>query len=371
MKLPNPARWSIRWQIAALLIATQLLAHLVTAITVNRAAARNGGETQLFLNLSEPMLTALRMSNSRDTADVRRRFVELSALDGRFVLTERLPIQTGQSANPVLQRAVVRAVPTLWQDQVTIYVAEGGAASFQSFTIAAGLGDGGWLVFAPTRNTLVENVPKLIAFLGLLFFGLPLMLLSVWSGVALVALITALAKGAERFAQDSASPPLPEEGPVEVRRARYAFNQMRLRIQKLLSDRSQTLASIGHDMRTPLTRLRLRLEMLDLHPNTAAREVEADIARGASIELPDDGPGIPLDHRDKVLEPFTRIEAVRAGTAQNAQGFGLGLAIARDLTKRHGGVLTLADNQPCGLLVTIALPKQPVDENGLPAKGRV
>jgi signal transduction histidine kinase len=457
MNLPNPARWSIRWQIAALLIVMQVLAHVVTAITINLSASRNGGETELILSLSEPMLTALRMTDNDDIGDIHRRFADLAALDDRFVLADRLPVPTGRTAGDPLQRAVVQSVPPFWQDRVVIYAADGGPASFQSFMIAARLWDDGWLVFAPHRNTLVENVPKLIAFLGLLFFALPLMLMSVWSGVALAAPITALAKGAERFAQDISSPPLHEDGPVEVRKAKHAFNQMRLRIQKLMSDRSQTLASIGHDMRTPLTRLRLRLEMLEQEPATAALAMQDDIAQlermiddaldflraesrplvlaqvdlavlvktvadsyadqghviayqgpsrlvfrcdadlvrrildnvvgnaakfadearviliahetgAATIEVRDNGPGIPLDHRDKVLEPFTRIEAVRAGTAQNAQGFGLGLAIARDLTERHGGALTLAENPPSGLLVTISLPKRRPDDDDMAAK---
>jgi signal transduction histidine kinase len=459
MKMPNPAHWSIRWQIAALLIATQVLAHVVTAIAINLAAARSGGEAELVLNLSEPMLTALRMTDSVDVPDATGRFAALTTIDDRFHMTDRAPMsaaETKRGANDALQRALVQSLPALWQNRIVIQAIDGGAASFDSFTVAARLWDENWLVFTPRGNTLVENVPKLIAFLGLLFFALPLMLLSVWSGVVLVAPITALAKGAEQFAQDMSSPPLVEDGPVEVRMAKHAFNQMRLRIQKLLSDRSQTLASIGHDMRTPLTRLRLRLEMLELEPDTAALAIEDDIARlermiddaldflraenrplvlaqvdlavmaktvaddyadrghaiayqgpprlvfrcdadlirrildnvvgnaakfaenvqvilmvdpmgAATIEVRDDGPGIPLDHRDKVLQPFTRIEAVRAGTAQNAEGFGLGLAIARDLTERHGGTLTLAENQQSGLLVTISLPKRYAGEDGMAA----
>jgi signal transduction histidine kinase len=460
MKISHPAGWSIRWQIASLLIITQILAHLVTAITINLSVARNGSDNELIMNESEPMLTALRMTGISDGAAGMRELANLPGIDDRFVLSDRLPTPIGNRATDgtdSLQRALVQSVPPMWQDRVVIYAADGAPASLQSFMVAARLPAGNWLVYTPDENTLIESVPKLIAILGILFFALPLMLMSVWSGVALVAPIAALAEGAERFARDTSSAPLPEDGAVEVRKAKHAFNQMQLRIQKLMSDRSQTLASIGHDMRTPLTRLRLRMELMEQEPASVALAIEDDIARlermiddaldflrtehrplalaqvdlavlartvvddyadrdhaieyrgparltfrcdadlvrrildnvvgnaakfanatqvilmphaagGASIEVRDDGPGIPLDHREKVLEPFTRIEAVRAGTAQDAQGFGLGLAIARDLTERHGGTLTLAENQPSGLLVTISLPEQRADQEVMVVK---
>jgi signal transduction histidine kinase len=461
MKIPNPARWSIRWQIAALLIVTQVLAHLVTTITINLTVIRNGSDIELMLNELEPMLTALRLTSASDGSAVMRELADIPAIDDRFALSDRLPAPTGDrisATNDPLQRALIQSVPPMWYDRVVIYAADGGPASMRSFLVAARLSDGGWLVYTPDRNALIESVPRLVAFLGLLFFALPLMLMSVWSGVALVAPITALGEGAERFARDVSSPPLAEDGSVEVRKAKHAFNQMQLRIQKLISDRSQTLASIGHDMRTPLTRLRLRMELMEQEPATVALQIEDDIARlermiddaldflrtehrplvlaqvdlavlvrtvvddyadrghvieykgpsrltfrcdtdlvrrildnvvgnaakfadatqviliahdtgAATIEVRDDGPGIPLDHREKVLEPFTRIDAVRAGTAQDTQGFGLGLAIARDLTERHGGTLTLAENQPSGLLVTISLPQPRADNDTMAAKG--
>lgn len=450
MKLPDPARWSIRWQIAALLIVTQVLAHLVTAAAINLLAARTGGEATLIIGQSEPMLTALRMTDRQDIPGWRQQFTHLAAVDARFSISDRAPAgltAASREANAVLQQTLARSLPAHWQNRLVVQSQEGGLARIDSILLAAPLWEGQWLIYLPNRNGLIESVPWLVGLLGLLFFAIPLMLLSVWSGAVLAKPITDLAQGVERFAQDVETPPLPEDGPIEVRKAKHAFNRMRQRIQKLLLDRSQTLASIGHDMRTPLTRLRLRLEILELEPSVTTQAIEDDIAqlermiddaldflraekqplvlaqvdlavlartvaddyadRGHAVtyqgparlafqcdsdllrrvldnvvgnatkfatsaqvilvpqrsgacrlEVRDDGPGIPLDHRDKVLEPFTRIEAVRAGTAQKAQGFGLGLAIARDLTERHGGTLTLAENQPSGLLVIVDLPAQ-------------
>jgi signal transduction histidine kinase len=72
-----------------------------------------------------------------------------------------------------------------------------------------------------------------------------------------------LALAAERFSLDETPHPLPERGPSEVRRAARAFNTMRERIQRLVGERMQALAAVSHDLRTPITRLRLRSELLD------------------------------------------------------------------------------------------------------------
>lgn len=65
-----------------------------------------------------------------------------------------------------------------------------------------------------------------------------------------------LAIAAERFSIDQTPQPLPENGPIEVRRAARAFNTMRERIQRLVTERMQAMAAVSHDLRTPITRLR-------------------------------------------------------------------------------------------------------------------
>lgn len=91
-------------------------------------------------------------------------------------------------------------------------------------------------------------------------------------GVVLVTLLAVriatrplsrLAQAAEALGEDLDRPPLAEEGPVEVRRAAVAFNWMQTRLRGLFAERTRILAAVSHDLQTPLTRLRLRAELMD------------------------------------------------------------------------------------------------------------
>ncbi|TQF76353.1 HAMP domain-containing protein [Elioraea sp. Yellowstone] len=87
--------------------------------------------------------------------------------------------------------------------------------------------------------------------------------LSFWAVRRLTAPIRDLAAAAERLGRDVSSPPLPEHGPREVAQAAAAFNTMQARIRRFVEDRTAMLAAIGHDLRTPITRLRLRAEFIE------------------------------------------------------------------------------------------------------------
>ncbi len=251
-----------------------------------------------------------------------------------------------------------------------------------------------------------------------------------------VRAIRRLAKAAEDFGIGRDVGSIRPEGATEVRQAAAAFNRMQDRIRRFLSQRTEMLAGVSHDLRTPLTRLRLSLEMLpateemepDIHEMTAdVQEMERMIgaylafARGEGTEqaeqvdlsallddiaararrtganvtlavpsglvlalrvdavrravtnlvenahrhaqrmvlsaevqgrsilvtVDDDGPGIPEDRRESVFRPFE--SATEGGT-------GLGLTIARDIVRAHGGDIALGISPLGGLRAQVRLP---------------
>jgi len=84
-----------------------------------------------------------------------------------------------------------------------------------------------------------------------------------------------LAEAADAFGSDLESPPLAETGPTETRRAAEAFNRMQDRLRRLIAERGRALAAVSHDLRTPLTRMRLRAELVD--DETLRAQINADI----------------------------------------------------------------------------------------------
>jgi signal transduction histidine kinase len=97
----------------------------------------------------------------------------------------------------------------------------------------------------------------------LLFAVISVTLLGLWAARALTAPLSAFAKAAETFSLNGAAAPLPERGPEEIRSVARALNRMRERITGLIDDRTRMLAAISHDLRTPITRMRLRSEFIE------------------------------------------------------------------------------------------------------------
>ncbi len=242
--------------------------------------------------------------------------------------------------------------------------------------------------------------------------------------------VTRLAEAAEAFGRGRVIPYRPT-GAAEVRIAGAAFLDMRARIERQIEQRTLMLSGVSHDLRTPLTRLKLGLSMIDDDDRVAMeRDVEEmarmideflSFARGASegdpeavdpaalirqlvadhrragrpvelvgvegagevmlrplairravdnlignavrygsraevtvtltdralrIRVEDDGPGIPADQRGEAIRPFVRLDSARN---QNAgPGVGLGLAIATDIARVHGGTLRLGESATLG-----------------------
>lgn len=249
-----------------------------------------------------------------------------------------------------------------------------------------------------------------------------------------------LAHAAEAFGRGRVEP-LHPSGATEMRAAGYAFLDMRNRIERMIEQRTLMLSGVSHDLRTPLTRLRLGLSLQEETEETAAMlrdlddmerlvetfldfargdtiddKVEVDVAKlardlcerwrrsGHSVEfsgaegalwvtaspgaltrvlgnlvgnsvryasnvrvslaagerslrftVEDDGPGIPADLREQALKPFARLDSAR--NQDRGPGVGLGLAIAHDVARRHGGSLRLGESEDLGgLRVDLVIP---------------
>ncbi|HIJ64027.1 MAG TPA: HAMP domain-containing protein [Rhodospirillaceae bacterium] len=128
--------------------------------------------------------------------------------------------------------------------------------------VAVRIGDGTWLNFLiPHQHPESLWQPE---FFGPLGAGLLVVLvLSVLAVRRAAKPLNQLAAAAERLGRDVATAPIPEAGPREVRAAAQAFNRMQARLRRFIDDRTQMFAAISHDLRTPITRLKLRAEFVE------------------------------------------------------------------------------------------------------------
>lgn len=253
--------------------------------------------------------------------------------------------------------------------------------------------------------------------------------------------IRRLADAAERFGKGEDVTNFKPEGASEVRKAAIAFLEMRLRINKFIRERTEMLAGVSHDLRTPLARMKLQLAMMpetedvkhlkgDVDQMQGMLQGFLDFSRGvdgefreqpvegpvhefldmvmqhmrhASLQihvtcpedinwkikpelmnrclvnlltnadkyakniwitaesvdktvrltLDDDGPGIPEEERENVFRPFYRLDEARN---LDAGGVGLGMSIARDVIRSHGGSIKLGPSPQEGLRIVIVVP---------------
>ena len=248
--------------------------------------------------------------------------------------------------------------------------------------------------------------------------------------------IVNLAKAAERFGKGDFVKDIRPSGASEIRKAAYEFDRMAKRIDRHLKQRSEMLSGISHDLRTPLTRLKLQLAMMSQKDISSKMSKDIDememmlnsylqFAKSQAVEdsvatninkllieiseeknnkklhldltneivlvgrknalkrcfnnlienglnyaenvyvkvskstnrlnvfIEDDGPGIPINQYKNVFKPFFRLDQSRN---QNKSGVGLGMSIAEDIIRSHGGNIELGGSQYKGLLIKISLP---------------
>ena len=247
--------------------------------------------------------------------------------------------------------------------------------------------------------------------------------------------IRRLARAAEAFGRGQDADYRPS-GATEVRAAGMAFLDMRHRIERHIEQRTLLLSGVSHDLRTPLTRMKLELSMMegkeaadlledvgsmeriidtfldfaresavderarvplralvqeavtravpehgiavdgpeveaDVYPDGVSRAV-ANLVKNAArygatvavgmqaseaaivVAVEDDGPGIPAERREEAMRPFARLDPARTATGGNV---GLGLSIARDVARAHGGTLRLGVSGMGGLKAEIVIPR--------------
>ena len=131
-----------------------------------------------------------------------------------------------------------------------------------AYLVSVQLGNGSWANFtvpvAPSPRLWSDNAMlATMVVIALVLFG------SIWALRRLTAPYALLANAAERLGRDINAESLPEKGPSEVRAAAHAFNLMQARLRRFIGDRDQLVAAISHDLRTPVTRLKLRAEFVE------------------------------------------------------------------------------------------------------------
>ncbi|QLF94920.1 HAMP domain-containing protein [Pseudomonas sp. ABC1] len=124
------------------------------------------------------------------------------------------------------------------------------------------LQDGSWVMFsAPTRYWGLDELPRNLVVIALVM--LSTLIVALVATRHLASPLERLAQGVRRFGTDFKAPPIEVTGPREIRQTIVAFNAMQAQLQHFINDRTQMLAAISHDLRTPLTRMRLRGEFIE------------------------------------------------------------------------------------------------------------
>lgn len=206
------------------------------------------------------------------------RTVVLAPPDRRAQMLAELKLPTGLAANLNMEpraRKEFPPIPTSMARMLRLDVLEAAPPRFRPREVQMGysptdgtlevslrLPSGEWLNLGiqvpPPRPWHSETF--LVSFLVMSVAG---GLLILWAVRRLTAPVRALADAADRLGRDVNADPLPENGPSEVATAARAFNTMAERIRRFVGDRTQLLAAVSHDLRTPITRLRLRAEFME------------------------------------------------------------------------------------------------------------
>jgi two-component system OmpR family sensor kinase len=177
-----------------------------------------------------------------------------------------------------LKRKLVAAAPELNEDGLVIRAAAAlpeHASATRFLLVSMRLDDGTWVDVTATRNIEARTGLHQIA-LSTTVMVLGVIAVATFLIRQITHSLRTLADAANRLDPNAGSTPVEEGGPSEVRALSIAFNDMQKRVKRLVDDRTQMLAAISHDLKTPLTRMRLRSE--DIADPELARAVISDLA---------------------------------------------------------------------------------------------
>lgn len=149
-----------------------------------------------------------------------------------------------------------------------------------SYFIQIQLEDGQWVTFDTfiPKDELATS-PRAIWTLAFILLGI--FVLTFVTVRWVTRPLHVLSQAADALGKDINHPPLPEKGPTEIKSAAHAFNSMQQRLKNLIEDRTHIFAAMSHDLKTPITRLRLRAEMLDV--DTQRESIEKDLKEMESM----------------------------------------------------------------------------------------
>lgn len=152
-----------------------------------------------------------------------------------------------------------------WTDQPPRWRMHAMMLGLRNFVVQVRLRDGATVTFQQVLPEEIMAWPTRLLLI-LLILLVSVAVLAALAVRALTRPLAVLADAAAELGRDIRRPPLDESGPLEVRRAAHAFNTMQQRLIRYLEDRDRILAAVSHDLRTPISRLRLRTELLDDAP---------------------------------------------------------------------------------------------------------
>jgi len=252
---------TIAGQIAMLVVASIVLAHLLITATFFLLGPQRGHE-QPEIGASKSLAFLAMLIDSAPDATRRAELLQAALkIDPTLKYLTKMP-QRPQSGSHRAPPGLDQTLKSQYGDRIMVVPAPGtnGRPGPPELMIAARLMAGGARATtlppppAPPRSLSPVIIGTLI------FLASAIALLTIWAVRALIAPLTRFADNAERFTLHSGDAPLAESGPSEIRRLATALNGMQDRIRNLVEARTRMLAAVSHDLRTPITRMRLRSE---------------------------------------------------------------------------------------------------------------